>query len=60
MGTPETKETANEERWMDGDAIRSAIGQSVNSYAAIHMAKYIATLAIPSYSMTNRLFINDI
>ncbi|MCI8342146.1 MAG: hypothetical protein HFE62_02875 [Firmicutes bacterium] len=37
--------TTSQTRWSDGDTIRAAIGQSVNNYAAIHMNKYIATLA---------------
>ncbi len=55
MASPETKRSlelalnpnATEAtlRWKDGDSIRSAIGQSVNSYSVIQMAKYIATLA---------------
>lgn len=55
MASPEVKEnsiksldkeaTLNQTRWMDGDTIRCAIGQSYNSFAAIHMAKYISTLA---------------
>lgn len=35
----------SEGKWVDGDTIRAAIGQSVNNYAAAHMNKYIATLA---------------
>lgn len=35
----------SQKRWMDGDSIRCAIGQSYNSFSAIHIAKYIATLA---------------
>lgn len=37
--------TEGQKRWMDGDSIRCAIGQSYNSFSAIHMAKYIATVA---------------
>ncbi|PKM51396.1 MAG: hypothetical protein CVV02_07265 [Firmicutes bacterium HGW-Firmicutes-7] len=37
--------TASQMQWMDGDTIRSAIGQSYNSFTVIHIAKYIATLA---------------
>lgn len=32
-------------RWTSGDTIRAAIGQSVNSFTAASMNKYIATLA---------------
>jgi len=32
-------------RWLDGDTIATAIGQSKNNYTAASMAKYIATLA---------------
>ncbi len=55
IATPEYKEeitkrqnpdaTSSQTRWTDGDTIRAAIGQSVNNYAPVHMAKYIATLA---------------
>ena len=37
--------TTSQTRWTDGDTIRAAIGQSVNNYAPVHMAKYVATLA---------------
>lgn len=37
--------TTSQTRWVDGDSIRAAIGQSVNNYAPIHINKYIATLA---------------
>ncbi len=36
---------ASQTRWMDGDSIRCAIGQSYNSFSVMHIAKYIATLA---------------
>lgn len=55
MATPEAKAAAvsayaenaseSQKRWMDGDSIRSAIGQSYNSYSTINLAKYVATLA---------------
>ena len=55
MASPESKEALekalnpnaapSETRWKDGDSIRCAIGQANNSFAAIHMAKYMATLA---------------
>lgn len=55
MASPEYKEkvkkqqnpdaTTSQTRWVDGDTIRAAIGQSVHNYAPVHMAKYIATLA---------------
>lgn len=32
-------------RWTDGDTIRTAIGQSVNSYTPAQITKYISTLA---------------
>lgn len=32
-------------RWYDGDTIRTAIGQSYNIYAPIHVTKYISTVA---------------
>ncbi len=37
--------TASQTRWTSGDTIRVAIGQSVNSFTAASMNKYIATLA---------------
>jgi len=37
--------STSQTRWTDGDTIRAFIGQSVNSYAPVHMNKYIATLA---------------
>ncbi|MCD8037312.1 MAG: hypothetical protein LUE88_08080 [Clostridiales bacterium] len=37
--------TASQTRWTSGDTIRAAIGQSVNSFTAASMNKYIATLA---------------
>ena len=37
--------TESQTRWTDGDTIRAAIGQSVNSYTPAQMTKYIATLA---------------
>ena len=37
--------TALQMRWVDGDTLATAIGQSYNSYTAAAMAKYIATLA---------------
>lgn len=55
MASPEYKEkveklqnpdaTTSRTRWVDGDTVRAAIGQSVHNYAPVHMAKYIATLA---------------
>lgn len=55
MATPETKKEAilaynsdaspAQTAWMDGDTIRSAIGQSYNAYTVLHIAKYIAALA---------------
>ncbi len=35
----------SQEPWQDGQTIRAAIGQSSNSFSAVNMAKYIATLA---------------
>ncbi|MEA4971653.1 MAG: penicillin-binding transpeptidase domain-containing protein [Candidatus Metalachnospira sp.] len=37
--------TSSQTRWTSGDTIRAAIGQSVNSFTAASMNKYIATLA---------------
>ena len=37
--------TPSQTRWTAGDTIRAAIGQSVNSFSAASMNKYIATLA---------------
>ena len=37
--------TNSQTRWTSGDTIRAAIGQSVNSFTAASMNKYIATLA---------------
>ena len=55
MASPQYKEevikwqnpeaTTSQTRWVDGDTIRAAIGQSVNNFAPSHMNKYIATLA---------------
>lgn len=35
----------SQKRWMDGDTIRTAIGQALNAYTVATMGKYIATLA---------------
>lgn len=43
--TQNPEATTSQTRWTDGDTIRTAIGQSVNNYAPVHMNKYIATLA---------------
>ena len=37
--------TTSQTRWTDGDTIRTAIGQSINSYTPAQMTKYISTLA---------------
>lgn len=37
--------TESQTRWTDGDTIRAAIGQSLNSYTPAQMTKYISTLA---------------
>ncbi|WP_317854970.1 penicillin-binding transpeptidase domain-containing protein [Chakrabartyella piscis] len=37
--------TTSQTRWTDGDTIRAAIGQSVNSYTPAQITRYIATLA---------------
>ncbi|NCC16631.1 MAG: hypothetical protein EOM28_09830 [Clostridia bacterium] len=37
--------TTSQTRWTDGDTIRAAIGQSVNSYTPAQIAKYVSTLA---------------
>lgn len=37
--------TTSQTRWTDGDTIRTAIGQSVNSYTPAQVTKYISTLA---------------
>lgn len=37
--------TTSQTRWTDGDTIRAAIGQSINSYTPAQMTKYISTLA---------------
>ena len=37
--------TASQLRWVDGDTLATAIGQSYNTYTSATMAKYIATLA---------------
>ncbi|GFI61210.1 peptidoglycan D,D-transpeptidase MrdA [Clostridiales bacterium] len=37
--------TDSQIRWTSGDTIRAAIGQSVNSFSAASMNKYVATLA---------------
>lgn len=37
--------TPSQTRWTSGDTIRAAIGQSVNSFTAASMNKYVATLA---------------
>jgi cell division protein FtsI/penicillin-binding protein 2 len=37
--------TTSQTRWTDGDTIRAAIGQSVNSYTPAQITKYISTLA---------------
>lgn len=55
MASPQNKEhsiktvnpdaTESQTRWNDGDSIRTAIGQSYNSFTPAQMNKYIATLA---------------
>ena len=55
MASPEVKKAIveavdkkafmSQKKWMDGDSIRCAIGQSYNSFSVIHIAKYIAALA---------------
>ncbi|MBR4016124.1 MAG: hypothetical protein IKI88_08025 [Anaerotignum sp.] len=55
MASPSNKEkavktfnpdaTTSRTRWTDGDTIRTAIGQSVNSYTPAQMTKYVSTLA---------------
>lgn len=55
MASPSNKEkavktfnpdaTTSQTRWTDGDTIRTAIGQSINSYTPAQMTKYISTLA---------------
>ena len=55
MASPSNKErlvkssnpdaTTSQTRWTDGDTIRAAIGQSVNSYTPAQINRYIATLA---------------
>ena len=55
MASPSNKEkavktfnpdaTVSQTRWTDGDTIRTAIGQSINSYTPAQMTKYISTLA---------------
>ncbi|MBQ3031478.1 MAG: hypothetical protein IJD29_03165 [Anaerotignum sp.] len=37
--------TTSQTRWTDGDTIRTAIGQSINSYTPAQITKYISTLA---------------
>ncbi len=37
--------TTSQTRWTDGDTIRAAIGQSVNSFTPAQITKYISTLA---------------
>lgn len=37
--------STSQTRWTDGDTIRAAIGQSVNSYTPAQITRYIATLA---------------
>ena len=37
--------TTSQTRWTDGDTIRTAIGQSINSYTPAQVTKYISTLA---------------
>ena len=37
--------TTSQTRWTNGDTIRAAIGQSINSYTPAQMTKYISTLA---------------
>lgn len=37
--------TSSQTAWTSGDTIRAAIGQSVNSFSAASMNKYVATLA---------------
>ncbi len=55
MASPSNKEravktfnpdaTTSQTRWTDGDTIRTAIGQSINSYTTAQITKYISTLA---------------
>lgn len=37
--------TTSQTRWTDGDTIRTAIGQSINSYTPAQITKYVSTLA---------------
>lgn len=37
--------TTSQTRWTDGDTIRTAIGQSINSYTPAQVTKYVSTLA---------------
>ena len=37
--------TTSQTRWSDGDTIRTAIGQSINSYTPAQITKYVSTLA---------------
>ncbi len=37
--------TQSQAAWVDGDTIRTAIGQGLNNYSSATMAKYIATIA---------------
>lgn len=37
--------STSQTRWTDGDTIRTAIGQSVNSYTPAQITKYVSTLA---------------
>jgi len=45
LASPATVIRSGNNTWSDSDSIRVAIGQSINSYTAAQMAKYISTLA---------------
>jgi penicillin-binding protein 2 len=45
VASAELKESLRNERWMGGDTLQAAIGQSLNLFTPIQMASYTATLA---------------
>ena len=44
------------EKWMPGDTLSAAIGQSKNSFTPIQIARYIAILAEKSTSFAQRTY----
>jgi cell division protein FtsI/penicillin-binding protein 2 len=55
ISSPELMRQKEDREWFDGDTVKTAIGQSLNSYTPANMVKYIATLASKGYRYALRL-----